>query len=176
MDELATHSLSCSKSQGHHPHHAAINDLIQRTLSTAGVPAQLEPSGICWSDGKRPDGAMIISWSCGRALVWDAMCLDTFAPSHVTLATSEAGAVANQAEDRKKVKYADLQASHHFVPVTIETSGVFGQMALSFIRELGLSLQARTGEPQSHQFLRQRNASTLQRATQPHVEHNESGW
>ena len=43
------------------------------------------------------------------------------------LATSEAGVVADQAEDRKKVKYADLQSSHLFVPVAIETAGALGK-------------------------------------------------
>ena len=47
------------------------------------------------------------------------------------LATSEAGAVADQAEVRKKVKYANLQSSHLFVPVVIETAGAFGQEALT---------------------------------------------
>ena len=48
------------------------------------------------------------------------------------LATSEAGAVADWAEDRKRLK---------FVPVAVEASGVFGQGAKSFIRELGWCLQ-----------------------------------
>ena len=34
---------------------------------------------------------------------------------------------ADQAEERKKVKYADLQSSHLFVPVAIETAGAFGK-------------------------------------------------
>ena len=53
------------------------------------------------------------------------------------LATSEAGAVADQAEDMKKVKYADLQPSHLFVPVAIEAARAFGQEALTFLQELG---------------------------------------
>ena len=44
------------------------------------------------------------------------------------LATSEAGAVADRAEDRKRLKYADVLATHHFVPVAVETSGVFGHL------------------------------------------------
>ena len=47
VDELATHGLSCPRSQGRHPRHTAISELIQRSLVTAGVPAQLEPSGVC---------------------------------------------------------------------------------------------------------------------------------
>ena len=161
--ELATHGLSCSKSQGCHPRHTSINELIQRSLATAGVPAQMEPSGIFCSYGKRLDGATVAPWRCGRALVWDATCPDTFATSHVILATSEAGAIANQAEEKKRAKYAELLVSHHFVPVAIETSRVFGQVALSFIRELGSRLQAKTGEPQSHHHLKQRIAVAMQR-------------
>ena len=100
---------------------------------------------------------------CGSALAWDVTCPDTYAPSHLRLATSEAGAVAEQAEVSKSIKYADLQASHHFVPVGIETSGVFGQEALSFIRELGRHLQVKTGEPQSHFYLQQWVAVAVQR-------------
>ena len=69
---------------------------------------------------------------------------------HVMLAMSEAGAIANQADDRKRAKYAELLVSHHFVSVAIETPGVFEQEVLSFISELGFCLQAKTGEPQSH--------------------------
>ena len=52
-------------------------------------------------------------------LVWDATCPNTLTPSHVMLATSEAGAVADWAEDRKRLKYADVLATHHFVPMSI---------------------------------------------------------
>ena len=129
------------------------------------ISAQLEPTRVCRSDGKRPDGSTVMPWRCGRALAWDVTCPDTYAPSHLRLATSEAGAIAEQAEVRKRAKYADLQASHHFVPVAIETSGVFGQEALSFIRELGHRLRdsVKTGEPQSHFYLLQRVAVAVQR-------------
>ena len=45
------------------------------------------------------------------------------------LAMNEAGAIANQGEDRKE--YTELLVSHHFVPVAIETS-VFRQGALIY--------------------------------------------
>ena len=102
-------------------------------------------------------------WRCGRAIAWDVTCPDTYSPFHLRLATSEVGAIAEQAEVRKSAKYADLQVSHHFVPVVIETSGVFGQEALSFIRELGRHQRVKTGEPQSHHYLQQRVAVAMQR-------------
>ncbi|CAH2260984.1 jg10777 [Pararge aegeria aegeria] len=42
-------------------------------------PAQLEPPSWFSDAGKRPDGMTIVPWSMGRALVWDATCVDTVA-------------------------------------------------------------------------------------------------
>ena len=101
------------------------------------IPAHLEPTGISRSDGKRPDGATIVPWKGGRVLVWDATCPDTFALSHITLATREADAVTDEAERKKKQKYSSLMTGHHFVPIAIETSGVFGSEAITFFKGVG---------------------------------------
>ena len=97
------------------------------------------------------------------ALVWDATCPDTFAPSHVALAAKEAGLVASRAEQTKTLKYAHLNSIHHFVPVAVETSGVFGPEAMTFVKELGRRVRAETGEPRSLQFLLQGMAVAIQR-------------
>ena len=60
-------------------------------------------------------------------LVWDVTCADTLAPSHRQLASREAGAVAASAEQRKRNKYAHLEATQHFVPIAIETLGVVSE-------------------------------------------------
>ena len=163
VNHLATHSLSCHKSQGRHTRHAAINDLIKRSLAVVKIPTHLEPAGISRSYGKRPDGGTIVPWKGGRVLVWDATCPDTFAPSHITLATREAGAVADEAERRKKQKYSSLMTSHHFVPIAIETSGVFGSEAITFFKELGQRTKFESGDPHSFHFLIQRAAVAIQR-------------
>ena len=133
VDDLATDGLSCRWSNGRHPRHAAVNDIIHKILASAKVPSRLEPSGLYRSDGKRPDGWSIVPWKSGKMLVWDATHPDTYAPSHVSLAAGEAGAVAAQAEHLKSAKCAVLKASHHFVPFAVETSGVLGQAALSLV-------------------------------------------
>ena len=69
--------------------------------------------------------------------IWAATCLDTFAPSYLQLAAMEAGAVADQAERKKRVKYTELATSHHFIPVAIKTTGVFRLEALGFFQDLG---------------------------------------
>ena len=101
-------------------------------------------------------------WSCGRVLVWDATCPNVLAPSHIALASREPGLVAEQAEQQKKAKYADLLTTHHFVPIGIETTGVFGPEALSFFKELGRCLRARSGEPLSFSHLLQQIGVTIQ--------------
>ena len=56
VDELATHGLSCRWTEGRLPSHGAINDTICRSLSSAKVPARLEPNGLFRSDGKSQMG------------------------------------------------------------------------------------------------------------------------
>ena len=55
----------------------------------------------------------------------DATCPDTFAPTYLPSAVSRVGAVAEAAEERKKHKYSHLDQCHSFVPVAIETTGVW---------------------------------------------------
>ena len=163
VDHLPTRGLSCHKSQGRHSRHAAINDLIKRSLAAVKIPAHLEPTGISRSDGKRPHGATIVPWKGRRVLVWDATCPYTFAPSHITLATREAGAVADEAERRKKQKYSSLMTSHHFVPIAIETSGIWLRGHHIF-KDLGQRTKFESGDPRSfHFFLIQRAAVAIQR-------------
>ena len=53
---------------------------------------------------------------------------------------------------RKRAKYAELAITHHFVPLAVETSGVFGSEAQMFFRELGRRIKDESGEPQAHQY------------------------
>ena len=66
VDSLGTHGLSCRSSEGRHHRHAALNDIVHRTLTSAKIPARLEPSGLQRSDGKRPDGITMVPWKCGK--------------------------------------------------------------------------------------------------------------
>ena len=95
--------------------------------------------------------------------MWDATCPDTLAPSYITLASREAGAVAEEAEKKKRTKYAHLEESHYFVPVAVKTMGVFGPEARSFLRELGHRIANATQDPLSHLYLRQRISVAVQR-------------
>ena len=52
-------------------------------------------------------------------------------------------------DDLKRAKYADLLSSHIFVPVAIESTGVFGINTLSFVKCLGKRLSRHSGDPKS---------------------------
>ena len=45
--------------------------------------------------------------------------------------------MADQAERKKKAKYAELAATHHIVSVVTETKGRFRKEAQAFFLELG---------------------------------------
>ena len=138
VTEFTTHGLSCRKSAGRHFRHAALNDIIHRALSAARIPSRLEPSGLARADGERPDGITLAPWKCGQLLVWDATCPDTY--MYASIAVAEAGAVANQAECKKQLKYVHLGTGHIFTPVAIESSGVFGTDTVYKIHKRSWSL------------------------------------
>ena len=158
VDELGTHGLSCRFSKGRHSRHAALNDIIKRALDSAKIPCHLEPTGLYRSDGKRPDGASLVPWRCGRVLVWDATCVDTLAPSHRTLASRECRAAAMEAEQRKRSKYSHLEVTHCFIPVAVETLGAMGPEARSLFKEIARRIKITYGEERAHEFLLQRVA------------------
>src|SRR6218665_2648646 len=81
IDATGSHGLSFSLGFGRIARHSAINDIIHRTLSNAGIPSIKEPPGLLRTDGRRPDGLTMIPWYAGRHLVWDATVVDTLASS-----------------------------------------------------------------------------------------------
>ena len=115
VDHLVTHGLSCCCSEGRCYRHAAVNDVIHRSLITDNIP-----SGLYKFDGKCPNGCSIIPWRSGKVLVWDATCSDTYAPSHLPTSATQAGAVVAQAERLKLANYAHLDSSHSFMPFAVE--------------------------------------------------------
>ena len=163
VDSSGTHGLSCRKSRGRHPCHAALNSIIKRALSAADIPSILEPVGLCRTDGKRADSVTVIPWKRGQSLAWDVTCWDTLAPSYILGAASEPGKIANQAESRKNTIYNEIAQSHYFVAIGFESLGVFGDCAMSFLKELSHRIRLKTADPQSFHHLCQSISITIQR-------------
>ena len=163
VDASGTHGLHCRRSAGRHPRHAALNTLIKNTLVSVDIPSILEPSGLFRSDGKRVDGVTVVPWKSGRALAWDVTCSDIFAPSNSSAAASGTSIVARRSEERKKALYRELESSHIFVPIAIETSGVFGDEAMRFLKEVGHRIRSMTQDPQSFHYLCQQISVCVQK-------------
>ena len=163
VQEDGIHGLSCRYSRGRHSRHAALNDIVKRSLNAAKIPSHLEPSGLYRGDGKHPDGASVVPWQRGKILVRNATCLDTLAPSHLDITVREPRAVVAAAEHRKQAKYSHVEATHHFNPLAVESLGVLGHEARAFLRDLARRLTSATNDQQSHQFLLQRVAVSIQR-------------
>ena len=125
--------------------HHALNECISRAFSAAGIPVKKEPTGLALKDGKRPDGCTLIPWRGGRPLAWDVTVCTTVAESYVNAASHTPGAVAEQAADRKCLKYADLSAAYEFQPVAVESHGPLSDTTLSFLVDLGRKISERSG-------------------------------
>ena len=141
MDDLGKHVLSCCFSKGCHSRHANNNDIIKDRWRQPRFPCHLEPTGMM---GK---GLMVLQWTGGKVLVWDTTCPDTLVRSHSLLAVRETGTVATDAEHRKRQKNAHLETTHIFIPVAVETLGVFGADARSFFRYVVHRITATTQDP-----------------------------
>ena len=96
-------------------------------------------------------------------MIWDATCPDTVAPSYVAKSAAEAGSAAAMSETKKISKYIALSDKHEFVPVAIETLGMWGELALAFVNEVGRRVAVVTGDSRSTAFLKQRMSLAIQR-------------
>ena len=156
VDSLGLHGLSCKKGRMRFHRHAAINDVLHRAFSSAGIPSCLEPSCLSRSDGKRTDSLTLVPWECGKPLVWDATVPDSLAHSYRSGALSGSGAVAALAESKKVSKYTHLSPSYTFTPVAIELFGTMGPQSHSFVRSLGQQICLYTGDENTGSYLMQR--------------------
>ncbi|KAI8426707.1 hypothetical protein MSG28_014413 [Choristoneura fumiferana] len=114
-------------------------------------------------DGKRPDGVTLVPWKLGRALVWDATCVDTFALSHIQATSSQAGAVADQAQILKRRKYSSLLKDYEFAALAVETLGPWSADMKFFIKALSSRLVDASGDPRAGAYLSQRISLAIQR-------------
>src|SRR6218665_1147976 len=106
---MGEHGLSCQLGFGRVARHGAVNDLIYRALSKAGIPTLKEPHGLLRSDGKRPD----------------------------VINVTPRGAAAAIADDRKFQKYHAFLQDHAFNPLALETMGPINPAGLNFISDRG---------------------------------------
>lgn len=136
-----------------------MNDIVCRALSSAHVPAQLEPSGLSRGDGKRPDGVTIAPWSLGKPLVWDATCPDTYAG--VLLFALLAGLQLPRGAAGSYLKEQICSALIFLFPLPLKQLE-FSVFTL-FLEIAWQSLFRHSGDPKSTSFLIQRLSIAVRR-------------
>merc|ERR1711872_115119 len=109
-------------------------------------PSTLEPVGLSQANGIRPDGVTIFPFSRGKALSWDATCVNTYAESTVNITAGTAGLAAKKAEDDKRATYFALSRTYRFEPIAIETSGVFEPSTKVIVSEIGKHTSEKSGD------------------------------
>jgi len=129
----------------------------------AESPSKLEPISLLPQNEQRPDGMSLTPWKNGRCLAWDFTGPDTQAPRHLNNAVNGPGIVACEAEDKKRVTYANLAPSVCFVPVAVETIGALGAGVVELLHELGSRITESTGECRATEYLLQRQSVAIQR-------------
>ena len=140
VDAYGYHSPSCKMSSGCFARHQTLNDIIWLSMTTAGIPAMKEPTGLSRTDGKRPDGMSLIPWLNGKSVLWDVTVVNTMEESYMATSPQLTAGVAEMADHRKTDKYAFLPSSYVFQPIVVETFDPFNQSGLDFITELGRRL------------------------------------
>jgi len=163
VDAFGSHAFICKHASGKGARHAAINDIIARTLTTSGTPITREPTGLIRGVGKRPDGLTLVPWRLGKSLAWDATISTPLAASYVAASARNAGSSAEAAELKKNAKYAYLSQGISFQAVALDSLGGSSQTTTSFINDLGRRLTAITSEPKETAFLWQRISICLTR-------------
>ena len=88
------------------------------------------------------------------------------ATSHVQATSTAAGAAADREAANKKTKYAALQQTHVFVPVSVETMGSWNCESLNFVNYIGRKLTAVTDDPFETSYLFQRLSVAIERGNE----------
>ncbi|XP_005111645.1 dentin sialophosphoprotein [Aplysia californica] len=141
VDSFGLRPLSCRRSGGHLPRHAALNDIVTCALDASGLHCILTPSGLDHSDGKRPDGLTIFPFEGGNCLMLDTNFSHSLSPQSIISSASAPGCIPKKAEGAKIRKYADLRNCFvDFVPVAVETSDALGPFTTQFLQKVGRRL------------------------------------
>ena len=122
-------------------------NIIKRSLDTAGLHSILEPVGLDRGDVRRPDGVTSFPFKGGKALAWDVTCADSFSTSNLCSTILNSGSASSAAEDLKRRKYSQLVADFELVPVIVETSGVVGSAGCSLFTDIDRRIPRVTNDP-----------------------------
>ena len=157
--------LACKKSTQRHIRHSMLNDILWRAVKKALVPACKEPVSLSRIDSKRPDGATLVPWACGKP-----MALGCNSARHIRTVSRQrhfhsSRNSCRQRSRRQEGKYTDIANTHMFISVAIETGWPWNVEAIELIQEIWRRITLINGESRETEYLFQRISFPVKRAT-----------
>jgi hypothetical protein len=156
VDSWGSHAMVCKLAPARHTRHFAVNDIIARSFTAAGIPISKEPLGILRTSLKRPDGITQVPVLGGKHIAWDATISCTLAESYLEASSTLAGSASESAATRKAAKYSDLPSDFSFQPISLESLGSASSSTSEFISFLGRRISLKSGDPRESFYLWQR--------------------
>ena len=158
VDEFGRHGLSCPKKR---EECTEIGSIVRNCLNGLRIDHY---ELVEWTSSKRDSSkdTALNPWRCGLSLVWDITVVDTFVPSHSSLIEDGPGALACRIEILKTAEKLRLLSTHCYVPLVVETTGVFGTETAKFFKELARRMRLISGDSKEHSSLLQRISIAVQ--------------
>ena len=103
-------------------------------------------------------------WKSGKVQVWDATCLDTFAPLYSALFTREPGEVADRAVYEVSISIQTSNAFNIFFQLGL-SSKMFGREAMIFSKDLGRRNKEKYRDEMAFPYLHRRISVAILHAT-----------
>ncbi|GAU90386.1 hypothetical protein RvY_02806 [Ramazzottius varieornatus] len=163
VDEYGQPGLSCEFSGGGFSRHSALYESLKRALTSAQIPAILEPPRIFRKDKRRSDGMTQVPWKNGKESVWDVTVVNTLALTNFAMSMVKAGLATDAAERRKINKYQDIRRQFQFCRVGLGTLGPWGPGVTELFEAIGRKMTEVSGESRFFSFFKQRVSIDIKR-------------
>ena len=86
-------------------------------------------------------------------MAWYVTVPDTYAESHIGSTAAKPGGAANKTAQNKIDKYAELDSTHIFYPLAVETAGKWHHTTIELTQEIGRRITAITEDTRKTTFL-----------------------
>jgi len=148
IDAFGDHLLGCSHGPMRIRRHDALADIIYKALSQ-DHPGVLKEQRVSYSDGLRPGDVFHPDFQHGRSAYFDISVRSTTQPAYISSSTSCAGVAAAAGELAKDEKHlaAVEKAGAEFIPLVVETFGVWTPFALRTLNIIANRSTPRSGVP-----------------------------
>jgi len=126
--------------------HDALVDIVCHALSQSH-PGVLKEQHVSSNDHSRPDDVYHPDFQFGRPAYFDMSVRSTTQPSHISSSSCCAGVAAAAGEVAKDLKHQAVveEVGCDFIPLVVETFGVWSPLALRTLRTIADRTTARSG-------------------------------